>query len=650
MAFRGNSGGEGVSGPASEHAQAGDRLRSYAYGPFHRADHEQPSAGGEPGSNAKTAERSPAPAVPGDSQRNAGSDRGSRDGATIRPAQRQPDRARPGDAAPALVLLDRRQSVAQLIEKGVLKRFATAADVSSPDMAPLAARPEGRPEAVDRVTEGEQRTQPVEKVKVVYADRSNDPSTRLDKPDFIVKQDGTVEVVNDPEKHNRKELVIQLERDAGEVTGPTEAQRRSTDELVGYVCERLMRTGSDGTRNGVIEDQQGLVSESVKGRLRTRPAPEDALPAPARHQVENMRRFSGGGRGTLSAEQADSYFTPRDQAPPRRADETSQQWSLKETVAGMLSHGESAPYESVRHAGQRGWAVGRYQLTYDLIMQWLEDLMGDPPDPARLDELVCKGKVSPAMAAKLKSPQFRQFLAKLKDAQQPTSAEVKEFLPREMQETIGGDLINKFAAQCRTPDGKVDAGMVALAMAVGRVPAQSEVAKPEFQAFVDAGRRLGSISDARTENPGQPLEWQEVNQRLLVAAKQSVGKQMWNTPRYNPVTLEYGNLGCAASVSEVMRAAGIDSKMQSAGSILLEEKILKAGGYRVTDPQPGDIVFGRRPPGQHSKGHVGIVGENGKVYHNSSARRQWVEADLDKVFNAKRGFIDIHYVRLPQNA
>lgn len=335
-----------------------------------------------------------------------------------------------------------------------------------------------------------------------------------------------------------------------------------------------------------------------------------------------MRRFSGGGKGTLSAEQADSYFTPRDQAPPRRADETSQQWSLKETVAGMLSHGESQPYESVRHKGQRGWAVGRYQLTYDLLMQWLEDLMGDPPDPARLNELVGKGKIFPAMAAKLKSPQFRQFLAKLKDAQQPSSAEVKEFLPRELQETIGGDLVNMFAAQCRTPDGKVDAGVVALSMVVGHVPTQAELAPPELQSFVDAGRRLGSISDARTENPGQPLEWQEVNQRLLVAAKQSVGKQMWNTPRYNPVTLEYGNLGCAASVSEVMRAAGIESKMQSAGSILLEQKILKAGGYRVTDPQPGDLVFGRRPPGQHSKGHVGIVGENGKVYHNSSARRQ----------------------------
>lgn len=113
--------------------------------------------------------------------------------------------------------------------------MATAADAGSPDKAPAEASLEGKPESVDRVKEGEQRTQPVEEVKVVYAGRSNDPSARLDRPDFIVKKDGTVEVVNHPKKNNRKEVVIQLERDAGEVSGPTEAQRRSTDELVGYV-------------------------------------------------------------------------------------------------------------------------------------------------------------------------------------------------------------------------------------------------------------------------------------------------------------------------------------------------------------------------------------------------------------------------------
>ena len=134
-----------------------------------------------------------------------------------------------------------------------------------------------------------------------------------------------------------------------------------------------------------------------------------------------------------------------------------------------------------------------------------------------------------------------------------------------------------------------------------------------------------------------------------MAAKQSVGKAMWNSGRWNPQTLENGNLGCAASVSEVMKVAGVDGHaMSAAGVTLLEEKILKEGGYRVNNPQPGDIVVGQRGAGQH--GHIGIVGEDGKVYHNSSAKRQWVEADLSTVFGRGRGFTDVHYVRLPANA
>jgi hypothetical protein len=222
-------------------------------------------------------------------------------------------------------------------------------------------------------------------------------------------------------------------------------------------------------------------------------------------------------------------------------------------------------------------------------------------------------------------------------------------MPKELQEQIGSDLVNKFSAACRDPQGQVDVGKVALAKATCHVPTDAELAKPENQAFVNAGRRLGDISNARTENPGQPLEWQEVNQRLLMAAKQSVGKAMWNSGKWSAASLEYGNLGCAASVSEVMKAAGVDGRaMTSAGVTVLEERILKEGGYRVNNPQPGDIVVGKRGPGKH--GHIGIVGEDGKVYHNSSAKRHWVEADLSTVFGRSRGFTDVHYVRLPANA
>lgn len=648
-AFRADSQGDKAAHGSSDHSQAGDKLRSAAYPQIQRTTHEQVIAGADSGSSNISSDRPGQWITPVDLRLAAPADRAQLASPPAQEVRIPVQRPTTSDAQAQQPVLDPRQSVAKQIEAGVLKKVTVLGDQNSHKQAAAAARDAGQ-DGGDRVLEGAARTGPIDRVTVVYADQSNDPARRAQTPDFIVKKDGTIEVVSDPEKNNRKEVIIQLERNQGEVTGPTEAQRGSTDELVGYISDRLMRTNSDGTRTGVIDDQQGLVSEGLKGRLKTQPLPVESLSQPARRQVENMQRFSGGGRGTMSPEQADSYFTPRDQAPARRPDETKQDYSLKEAVAGMLSYGEAQPYEALRNTGDRGFAVGRYQLTYDLVMQWLTDLMGDPPDPARLDELVRKGKISPQMAARLKSPRFRQLLEKLKSAQQPSSAEIKELMPRELQEQIGGDLVNKFASQCRSPQGQVDAGKVALAMAAGRVPTDGDLARPENQVFVDAGRRLSDISEARTENPGLPLEWQEVNQRLLIAAKQSVGKAMWNTPRYNPATLDYGNLGCAASVSEVMRAAGVEGKMTSAGSILLEEKIIEAGGYRVTNPQPGDIVFGRRPPGQRSKGHVGIVGEDGKVYHNSSGKRYWVEADLASVFNRKRGFIDIHYVRLPQDA
>lgn len=647
-AFRGDSQGDKSFPGNSDHAEAGDRLRAAAFTPLQRTTHEQPTAPADNSANKNGGERS-IQVVNIATARPAAGD-GSRTAVGAKDVSRQSDKQTGSDSIPQRPMLDPRQSVAHYVEKGAFKSAVIPGSPIRPESTEIVIHSDIRPVVTDRVREVEQRNQPIEKVKVVYADQSSDPTRRVNKPDFIVKKDGTVQVVSDPEKNNGREVVVQLERDQGQITGPTEVQRKSTDDLVGYLSDRLMRPNADGTKNGVIEDQQGLVSEGLKARLRTQPVPEARLPQPGRHQVESMRRFSGGGHGTMSPEQADSYFTPRDQAPARRLDEPKQQYSVKEAVAGMLSYGEAQPYEAVRNTGDRGLAVGRYQLTYDLVMQWLTDLMGDPPDEAKLDEAVRKGKISPRMAARLRSPQFRQFLEKLKTSQLPSSTEIKENLPKELQEQIGGDLVNKFSSHCRDRQGQVEAGKVALAMATGRVPSEADLSKPENQAYVDAGRRLADISDARTENPGQPLEWQEVNQRLLIVAKQSVGRAMWNSSRYNLATLEYGNLGCAASVSEVMRAAGIDGKMGTAGSILLEEKIIKAGGYRVTDPQPGDIVFGRRPPGGHSKGHVGIVGEDGKVYHNSSGKRYWVEADLTTVFNRKRGFIDIHYVRLPQNA
>lgn len=644
----------------SEKAAAGDKLRSEFQTTHHETKNNHPSTGDKHAAD-KSISKPATSHAPDSTHKEAR----HIDVTPIKSVLHSPDASHRhvtiGDVA---------HSVAELVKQGVFKRAddshttthdktdspakdSVRASVTLPESSAVnrEIKPtDGIPnkdkvEAKDKVNETETRKEPVEKIKVVYSDQANDPSQRVSNPDFKVKKDGTVEVVHDPDKNNKKEIVIEVEREQGQITRPTEAQQKAIDGLTGYLAERLMKKSEDGAKSGVIEDKQGLVSDKVKSTAKSQPTPEQSLPEPTRHQVENMSRFNGGGRGTLSSEQADSYFPPRE--VPRLPGENDQQASVKDVVAGMATAGESHPYEATRDLGDRGTGVGRYMLAYDLLNLWLSDLgLGEPPDPAKLQEAIKKGIISADLAKKLQSAEFKEFLDKLKHGQKPSIDEIKSCFPKELQERIGGDLTDKFSKTCKDAQGNINVGKVALAMQIGHIPNQQEMEKPEYKSFMEAAERLYTISDARTRNPGQALEWQEVNNRLLVAAKQHLGEAVWAKSGYNAADLEYGNLGCAASVSKIMKYAGVDSGMRSAGVVDLESQILRQGGKIVPNPQPGDIVIGLSA----KSGHIGIVGENGTVYHNSSSRRAWTHADLNAVFGLGR-FSDVHFLRLPnQNA
>ncbi|MBI4534560.1 MAG: hypothetical protein HY711_11505, partial [Candidatus Melainabacteria bacterium] len=450
-------------------------------------------------------------------------------------------------------------SVSDLINLGVLKESKPGSTPERGLTRSSLALPADKVQVRDQAQESSERTVPVQKLRVVYADQSNDPSARTSQADFRVGKDGSLEVVNNPEKNNKTEIVIEVEREQGQTERPTEAQQKSIDDLTGYLTQRFMQKQSDGTTNGTIEDKQGLVSESLKAQLKAKPTPEYQLPEATRHQIENMDRFSGGGRGRLSAEQADTYFPSRD--VPRLPGETNQQAALKDVVAGMLQADATHPYEATRQIEGRGTAVGRYLLTYDLFMQWLTDLLGDPPDPAKLEEAVKKGKISASMAAKLKSPQFKDFLEKMKKGEKLSATEIKEFMPKEFQETVAGDLITKFANQTKDGQGNVDAGKVALSLALGHVPSQEELGKPEYKAFSDAAKRLYSIASARATNPGQSLDWQEIPgsngqpSTLAVKLAQSAERTAARTDTVG---------WCYAGVKDALRPFGINLEGGSA--------------------------------------------------------------------------------------
>jgi hypothetical protein len=80
------------------------------------------------------------------------------------------------------------------------------------------------------------------------------------------------------------------------------------------------------------------------------------------------------------------------------------------------------------------------------------------------------------------------------------------------------------------------------------------------------------------------------------------------------------NLGCAASVSQVLNSAGY--RIPSTESTdQLYDNIVKAGWQPVPLGTPGSVVIAPTIGSNH--GHTGIVGSDGRIYSNSSATGKW---------------------------
>ncbi len=283
------------------------------------------------------------------------------------------------------------------------------------------------------------------------------------------------------------------------------------------------------------------------------------------------------------------YTTPRSDAPAR-------------TIAGR-GHGEK-PFEAVSYRGDRGWAVGPHDLTADMIYDWLADAVGRPPDRERLRALVKQGKLTPKLSASIRCGRLDVLLEKMKNGSQPLPLEMQELLPKKFQKTIASDLTRKYG----------------------------------FLENSDVGWQS---SDA--DRPGYRAD---LRSRILTSAYDCIGEALWRDGRFKASRLDFGRLACADAVTGIMLRAGIPGVFSS-GVPGIERDVLRLGGRIVSEPRPGDIVVGYREAGQSH--HVGVVGENGSVIHNSSARRQVVQGDLRGVFN--RGhFQEIKFLRLPANA
>jgi len=131
---------------------------------------------------------------------------------------------------------------------------------------------------------------------------------------------------------------------------------------------------------------------------------------------------------------------------------------------------------------------------------------------------------------------------------------------------------------------------------------------------------------------------------ILKAAKSSVGKEMWRG-----YGLEDGRLGCAASLSSVLKSAGIKyatslrtrdvrSKLMK-GPNRVREYDLKTGGNDSIDDarvksvaKPGDVLVAFMDPFPRcsvgARAHCGIIGEKGSVYTNDWNNGIWTHGSI----------------------
>lgn len=82
-------------------------------------------------------------------------------------------------------------------------------------------------------------------------------------------------------------------------------------------------------------------------------------------------------------------------------------------------------------------------------------------------------------------------------------------------------------------------------------------------------------------------------------------------------------LGCAESVTEILKAAGAMPYVEISTYRLYNYFKADKNWTLVEDPQPGDVILS--PTGYSTKvpapfpGHVGIIGKNGTIMSNDSA-------------------------------
>lgn len=134
---------------------------------------------------------------------------------------------------------------------------------------------------------------------------------------------------------------------------------------------------------------------------------------------------------------------------------------------------------------------------------------------------------------------------------------------------------------------------------------------------------------------------------VYTAAKKSLGKQMWKG-----YGLPNGKLGCAASLSNVLKLGGVNGVHSASVAVMRnqllsrkhKEIILRNGGAPSIDnaklkqlARPGDVVVAfMRPPDRDNSGpnaHCGIMADEQEIMTNDWNDGIWKQLNIHLMFD-----------------
>lgn len=378
------------------------------------------------------------------------------------------------------------------------------------------------------------------KISVAMQDLQNPESQ---KPHFVVKKNGEVEMRGDPEKLNSKEIQVVLEREPGDLN-PTAQQKRAADELVRYLSDRIRNKYPDAAQNGVeLNDKDDAVSASTERANKLKPpAAEQNMTPETRAAVGQANRMGGSDGVNMPRESTDRIGSFNSRDVPRQLNESEKTMATKDAIAGLFKPDEKAPYETVRRHPDGNPRVGRYGFSGRQINNWLAGLdLGDPPDPEKIAELIKQGKLpkgfNAASVAKLKG-----MADKMDKGEAPGKDEMKSLLPKDLQEHMATSITDGFKQQLGENPGAITAAFMS-----GKSPGeitQADLSTPEARQLMDAGQKLYDVSTMRQQTSSSNGERvvgtvptgeraQIINQALEEinkAAAQGNGKRVEPTP------------------------------------------------------------------------------------------------------------------------